>query len=95
LIEKHGRVHGGAFPSAHVAGSVVALISAWRFARPVGRWLSPVVLSVCAATVYGRYHYAMDVFGGVLAAVIGCWIGSRLCSTIGPATERPINIEGE
>jgi membrane-associated phospholipid phosphatase len=80
LIEKHGRVHGGAFPSAHVAGSVVALISAWRFARRAGYWLTPLVLSVCVATVYGRYHYVMDVFAGILMAVIGCWMGQKLCS---------------
>jgi membrane-associated phospholipid phosphatase len=80
LIEKHGRVHGGAFPSAHVAGSVVALISAWRFARRAGYWLTPLVLSVCVATVYGRYHYVMDVFAGILTAVIGCWLGQKLCS---------------
>jgi membrane-associated phospholipid phosphatase len=80
LIEKHGRVHGGAFPSAHVAGSVVTLISAWRFARRAGYWLTPLVLSVCVATVYGRYHYVMDVFAGILMAVIGCWLGRKLCS---------------
>jgi len=80
LIEKHGRVHGGAFPSAHVAGSVVVLISAWRFARRAGYWLTPLVLSICVATVYGHYHYVMDVFAGALMAVIGCWLGSRLCS---------------
>jgi membrane-associated phospholipid phosphatase len=80
LIEKHGRVHGGAFPSAHVAGSVVVLISAWRFARRVGYLLAPIALSICVATVYGRYHYAMDVFAGILMAAIGCWLGARLCA---------------
>jgi membrane-associated phospholipid phosphatase len=63
-----------------VAGSVVTLISAWRFARRAGYWLTPLVLSVCVATVYGRYHYVMDVFAGILMAVIGCWLGRKLCS---------------
>jgi len=83
LIEKHGRVHGGAFPSAHVAGSMVVLISAWRFARRAkycGYWLTPLVLSIWVATVYGRYHYVVDVFAGMLMAVIGCWLGGKLCS---------------
>jgi membrane-associated phospholipid phosphatase len=79
LLEKHGRVHGGAFPSAHVAGSVVALISAGRFARRIGWALTPLVLGICVATVYGRYHYVMDVFAGALAAAIGCWLGAWLC----------------
>jgi len=83
LLEKHGRVHGGAFPSTHVAGSVVVLISAYRFARRIGYWLTPLVLGICVATVYGRYHYAVDVFAGVLAAAIGCWAGARLCGARG------------
>jgi len=95
LIEKHGRVHGGAFPSAHVAGAMVVLISAWRFARKIGYWLTPLVLSICVATVYGRYHYVMDVFAGILMAAIGCWIGSRLSSAVGCGAKQPIKVEGE
>jgi len=89
LIEKHGRVHGGAFPSSHVAGSMAVLFSAYRFARRIGYWLTPLVLSICVATVYGRYHYAMDVFAGVLTAAIGCWIGVRLCTTVSPVPPIP------
>lgn len=99
LIEKHGRVHGGAFPSAHVAGSVVVLISAWRFARRIGYWLTPIVISICVATVYGRYHYAVDVFAGILMGAIGCqiasWIGPRLCSGIGCGAKPSIKHERE
>jgi hypothetical protein len=32
-IERYGRVHGAAFPSAHVAGSMVAILCAWRYRR--------------------------------------------------------------
>jgi membrane-associated phospholipid phosphatase len=78
LIEKHGRVHGGAFPSTHVAGSVVVLFSAYQFARPIGYWLTALVFSICVSTVYGRYHYVVDVFAGILVAAIGCWVGPRL-----------------
>ncbi len=78
LIEKHGRVHGGAFPSGHVAGSMVALFSAYRFAREIGYWLTPVVVSICVATIYGRYHYVMDVLAAIVVAAIGCWAGSKL-----------------
>ena len=77
-IERYGRVHGGAFPSAHVSGSVVALICAWRYARRVGFWLTPLVLSICVSTVYGRYHYVVDVLAGIVTAVIGCAAGFYL-----------------
>ena len=78
LLEQHGRVHGGAFPSNHVAGSVVVLISTWRFARRHALWMTPLVLSICVATIYGRYHYVIDVFAGAVMAVIGCWKGAKL-----------------
>jgi membrane-associated phospholipid phosphatase len=33
---------------------------------------------MCVSTVWGRYHYVVDVFGGVLTGtlgyVIGCWV---------------------
>ncbi len=77
-IERYGRVHGGAFPSAHVSGSVVVLICAWRFARKVGYFLAPLVVAICVATVYGRYHYVVDVVAGILMAIIGCAVGTRL-----------------
>jgi membrane-associated phospholipid phosphatase len=71
FIERYGRVHGGAFPSAHVAGSVVALLAAWRFSPRLGRWLVPVVASIMVATVYGRYHYVVDVLASVVVAGLG------------------------
>ena len=71
-IERYGRVHGGAFPSAHVSGSVVALVCAWRYARRLGVWLTPLVVTICISTVYGRYHYVVDVLAGVVMAVMGC-----------------------
>lgn len=72
FIERHGRVHGGAFPSAHVAGSMVVLFSAFRFERKIGWRLLPLVLSICVATVYGRYHYVVDIFAGIAVAAAGC-----------------------
>ena len=86
LIEQHGRVHGGAFPSAHVAGAVVALISAWRFAPRLGAWLTPLVISICVATVYGRYHYVMDVLAGIAVAALGCWL-------MGIKSQRPQRVQ--
>jgi membrane-associated phospholipid phosphatase len=61
-----------------VAGAVVVLISAYRFARRLGYALTPLVVSICISTVYGRYHYAVDVLAGAIMAVIGCWLGAKL-----------------
>jgi membrane-associated phospholipid phosphatase len=76
FIERFGRVHGGAFPSAHVAGSMVALLAARRY-KPWLFWIClPFFCSMCVATVYGRYHYIADVLAGIVVGAIG-WVAGR------------------
>jgi membrane-associated phospholipid phosphatase len=81
FIEHFGRVRGAAFPSEHVAGSFAALWGAWRHRRWLFWVMLPLVLCMCVSTVWGRYHYFVDVFGGVvtgtLGYVIGKWIMER------------------
>jgi membrane-associated phospholipid phosphatase len=78
LIERFGRVHGAAFPSAHVAGSMVAILAAWRYRRWLFWVCLPFFTSMCAATVYGRYHYVADVLAGLAVGTAGFIIGQRL-----------------
>lgn len=59
-------VHGNAFPSAHAAGAVAALIFAGRYAPRLAAWLSPFVLAMCIGAVYYRYHYAADLVAGIV-----------------------------
>ncbi len=67
LVQKQAGVHGNAFPSAHVAGAAVAVIFAWIYARKLGVVLTPFVILLCIGAVYDRYHYASDVFAGLIA----------------------------
>ncbi len=69
LIQRHGGVHGNAFPSGHIMASMVALLAALRWKRRVGLWLVLPVLLMCLGAVYDGYHYASDIVGG--AAVAG------------------------
>lgn len=78
FVEKHGRIHGGAFPSAHVAGSFVAAIAAYRFSRRLGHAVLILALGVCVSAVYGRYHYVVDIWGGMAAAALGFWATRKL-----------------
>jgi membrane-associated phospholipid phosphatase len=75
FIEHYGRVRGAAFPSEHVAGSFAALWGAWRHRRWLFWVMLPLVLCMCVSTVYGRYHYVADVFGGMLTGTLGYFIG--------------------
>jgi membrane-associated phospholipid phosphatase len=78
LIEHYGRVHGAAFPSAHVAGSMVAILAARRY-KPWLFWIClPFFVAMCVATVYGRYHYVADVIAGIAVGAIGWAAGERL-----------------
>jgi membrane-associated phospholipid phosphatase len=78
LIERFGRVHGAAFPSAHVGGSMVAMLAAWRYRRWLFWVCLPFFICMCVATVYGRYHYFADVLGGLVVGTLGFLAGTRL-----------------
>ena len=69
-ISNRGGVLGGAFPSSHAALTMVNLLLAWRLERRLFWWtLVPSVL-LLIATVYCRYHYALDTFAGAALAVL-------------------------
>ncbi|HXO86258.1 MAG TPA: phosphatase PAP2 family protein, partial [Gemmatimonadales bacterium] len=61
---------GAAFPSSHVAASVVATGMALRYWRPVGLILLPFTAGLTLAVVYGQFHYAVDALTGLLAAAL-------------------------
>lgn len=91
FIEHYGRVRGAAFPSAHVTGATAALWGAWKFRRWLFWVLAPVFLFMCFSTIWGRYHYAADVFGGMTTGTLGYLIGSWIMQRRGAVkTAAPI-----
>jgi membrane-associated phospholipid phosphatase len=78
FIEHYGRVRGAAFPSEHVAGAVAATWGAWRHRRWLFWVMLPLVACMCVSTIWGRYHYIADVFGGMLTGTLGYLIGRWL-----------------
>jgi len=83
FIEHFGRVRGAAFPSEHVAGSVAVLWGAWRHRRWLFWAMVPIVACMCVSTVWGRYHYVADVFGGMVTGTMGYVVGNWLMKTRG------------
>ena len=70
LLYDHLEGAGGSVPSSHVA---VAICTAWFSFRYVPRIRHAhllVVIWLCLATVYCRYHYALDLITGCLAAAV-------------------------
>ena len=68
-ISARGGARGGAFPSAHVSGSVVLILVAWRHQRRLAYVLAPITGGLLIATVYGRFHYALDTLTGAALAI--------------------------
>jgi PAP2 superfamily protein len=59
---------GAAFPSSHVAASVVATGFALRYWRPLGFALLIPTAGLVLAVVYGQFHYGVDALSGLLLA---------------------------
>jgi len=78
FIEHYGRVRGAAFPSAHVAGAVALLWGAWCFRRWLFWAMAPLVFLMCVSTIWGRYHYIADIFGGIATGTLGYSLGRRV-----------------
>jgi membrane-associated phospholipid phosphatase len=78
VVERFGRAHGAAFPSAHVCGAFVALLGAWRNRRWLFWVFLPFFVCMLVSTVYGRYHDVADVLAGLVTGAIGFWIGEKL-----------------
>ena len=69
------------FPSAHVSGAFAA---AFALKRILGerRWLYRGVFIyaslVAVATVYGRYHFAVDAAAGMVVGAVAATLGNVL-----------------
>jgi membrane-associated phospholipid phosphatase len=69
---------GASFPSSHVAIAIVTVYFSFLYLRWI-RWPHLIVMVLlCAATVYCRYHYVVDVAGGALTAALLIPLGNRL-----------------
>jgi len=74
LLER-GSSRGTAFPSSHVAASVVAALCALRYQRRLGVFAAIVATGLTIATVYGGFHYAVDALAGLVLGV-AVWLAS-------------------
>ena len=60
-----------AFPSSHVGVTTILMILAWRsHNRKLFFGMLPFFVLMCFATVYIQAHYAIDVIGGWVSAII-------------------------
>jgi membrane-associated phospholipid phosphatase len=81
---------GAALPSSHVAVALCTVFFSFRYLRRIRYIHLAVALLLCLSTVYCRYHYAIDVLAGLVAAAIviptGNWLYFKF-SRRGPELE--------
>jgi membrane-associated phospholipid phosphatase len=77
-IHENGALLGAAFPSSHVAASMVPWWHTWENFPRHRWWMTTIFILLCMSTVYNRYHYVVDVLAGLaLGALVMFW-GHRL-----------------
>lgn len=82
FVQRHGGVHGNAFPSGHIMAATVCILAALRWTPRLGRWLMAPLLLMCIGAVYDSYHYVSDVVAGLVLGALAfsaaiCLLESR------------------
>ena len=73
-----GAMRGGAFPSVHCCVSTVYLLNVYRYTpRKVFILSIIMVFGMYWSTVYGRYHYVIDVITGISLGLLFDWSARR------------------
>ncbi|MDB4886838.1 MAG: hypothetical protein JWN79_2276 [Gemmatimonadetes bacterium] len=65
-----GSSRGTAFPSSHVAASVVASLCALQHQRGLGVMVALLTAGLVAGTVYGGFHYGVDALAGLVTGLL-------------------------
>ena len=72
------RIQRDAFPSGHTAMTVITMYFAYRYFKKYFYVLLVIGTSLIFSTVYLRYHYVVDVLGGLAMAAFVIWTGPYL-----------------
>ncbi len=76
LLNRLEGIKRDAFPSGHVAIALTTLFLSMEYEKGLSRILLPLVMLLIISTVYLRYHYLVDVIGGIMLAIISISGGS-------------------
>ncbi|MGB9893852.1 MAG: phosphatase PAP2 family protein, partial [Candidatus Saccharicenans sp.] len=69
LVESRAQYQGGSFPSAHCAAGTVMIYFAFRVGMETFILIAPMIVLFFISTVYGQYHYGVDVLGGMAIGI--------------------------
>lgn len=80
-----------AFPSGHTAIALTVLVLAYRYHKGFFYVTLPIVILLIFSTVYCRYHYAVDVIGGIMLSALTFIIGDRVYNRYGQGKQDRIS----
>ena len=60
------QINRDAFPSGHTMMTLISMIYAWKYSKKLGMIYTFIAIFMIIATIYLRYHYVVDVFGGII-----------------------------
>lgn len=69
-ILENGSTHGTAFPSGHTGIASIMLLMTWSAHLSLFYYILPIGIGLIISTIYGRFHYMLDVIFGLLYAFI-------------------------
>jgi membrane-associated phospholipid phosphatase len=90
LVVGNYGIHSSVFPSAHVSSAFAAgfgMLQALPERKSIGYGLVVYAALVAIATIYGRYHYAVDAVAGAGIAVAVMMLTRSAIMPFRPATE--------
>jgi len=83
-----------AFPSLHCAVTLISLMYAYKFSKPLFLILLIPGISLVLATVYLRHHYVVDILGGFALAIFTYFVAPHLDNWWSKMRERYLQQNG-
>ncbi len=77
-VQSRACVQGGAMPSSHVSAAFTMTWAALRYRVRFGWIFILLSIGIACATVYCRYHHAVDSIAGVINGTVLYFIGSHI-----------------
>ncbi len=78
VINPQDYVQRDAMPSLHTITAFLITYLSWKFRSRSFYFYLPYFVCMVAATVYLRYHYVVDILGGIIICVFTIFIGKLI-----------------
>ncbi|MCU0411195.1 MAG: phosphatase PAP2 family protein [Bacteroidetes bacterium] len=78
MADAYQRVQRDVFPSGHTQMTLICVYLAYKYRLPMKHVVAGIATLLIIATVYHRYHYVVDLAGGIVFFLLTLWSGKRI-----------------